>query len=159
MRLNNSFLSYFMVLLVFIATSLCDNAVRCAQAQVNERALPDLVVERVWVDNECSINFTIRNNGGKIPEGEYAECIVALEYENNYETFSLSSSRVTKHTPVDPKGSLKNPSGAVSYNTKIKIEKTVKATVSVNTEGNVHESNSRNNEIKDIMLNAECKRA
>ncbi len=102
------------------------------------RLLPDLVVQKIWLDRS-HIAFRIRNAGrGSIPENQHRRAKVKA----GLKTYSL--------TVVDPKGLLKRPGRLVDYTTDIvpltvNKGRSVAVTVSVDSTNQVHEQNEGNN--------------
>jgi hypothetical protein len=116
------------------------------QATKPIKLLPDLIVERVWLDDQGFINFQLKNSGqGEIPTSEHQQGMVRITYGNKYEDFSFTRSIKTK-LPVDPKGLLKKPKGVVQYNTGIKVEERLTVKVVVDSLAKIAEANDQNNQ-------------
>lgn len=116
------------------------------QATKPIKLLPDLIVERVWLDDQGSINFQLKNAGqGEIPDGEHRLGVVRVTYENKYEDFSFTMP-IKKKPAVDPKGLLKKPNGIVLYNTGIKAKEGLTIKVVVDSIDKITEANDQNNQ-------------
>jgi hypothetical protein len=116
------------------------------QATKPIKLLPDLIVERVWLDDEGLINFQLKNAGqGGIPDKEYRQGMVRVTYGSKYEDFSFTRAIKTK-PPMDPKGLLKKPNGVVQYNTGIKVAERLTVKVVVDSLAKVAEANDQNNQ-------------
>ena len=112
------------------------------------KPLPDLVVEKVWLDNEGYINFQVKNKGtGHIPDPEHRRGMVVVSCGKSQEDFSFSKILPKKKLPVDPKGALKQPGKSVVYNTKIRLKTRQTITVLVDSTGKITESNDNNNSL------------
>jgi hypothetical protein len=109
-------------------------------------ALPDLIVERVWLDKEGFINFQLKNAGqAEIPNREHRQGMVRVTYGRNHKDFSFRKT-LKKRPPVDPKGLLKKPGGVVPYNTQIRVKERLTITVVVDCTKRIAEANEQNNQ-------------
>lgn len=110
-------------------------------------ALPDLIVERVWLDDkEGFINFQLKNTGqAEIPDREHGRGMVRVTYGKGHEDFSFRKT-LKKRPPVDPTGLLKKPGGVVQYNTQIRLEERLTVTVVVDSTKRIAEENEQNNQ-------------
>jgi hypothetical protein len=116
------------------------------QATKQIKLLPDLIVERVWLDDEGFINFQLKNAGqGEIPDKEHRQGMVRVTFGNKYEDFSFTRSVKTRPA-VDPKGLLKKPKGVVLYNTGIKVKERLTIKVVVDSLVKIAEANDQNNQ-------------
>jgi len=116
------------------------------QATKQIRPLPDLIVERVWLDEKGGINFQLKNTGqGEIPDAEHSMGMVRVSIGNKFEDFSFTSSMKTK-PPVDPLGLLKKPGGVVIFNTGIRLEEKISVSVMVDSNAKITEANEKNNQ-------------
>ena len=79
--------------------------------------LPDLIVERIWLDTQCKINFSLKNKGTvKIPDDQYNRAQLKLFIGSTEVIYALA--KPTASSPaVDPSGLLKAAGGKVSFNT------------------------------------------
>jgi hypothetical protein len=112
--------------------------------------LPDLVVDSIWLDNQCYINFRLKNAGkGNIPDGEHKESVVRVQFGSEIKDFPLSK--------VDSNGVLKKAGGLVSFNTQIllKTSMDVKVIVDFNHKIKETEAGEKNNE-KVAKLIPQC---
>ena len=108
--------------------------------------LPDLIVERIWLDNQGYINFSLKNAGkGRIPDREHLLGVVRVKWGRDQEDFFFERRSSRKKPPVDPKGVLKAPGGKVRYNTKIRLASSVKVSVLVDSAEKIAEANEKNN--------------
>jgi hypothetical protein len=108
-------------------------------------ALPDLIVERVWLDDEGFINFQLKNAGQvEIPNKEHQLGMVRVTYGKDHADFSFRKT-LKKRPPVDPKGLLKKPGGIVQYNTQIRVEERLTVKVLVDSTKRIAEADEQNN--------------
>lgn len=108
--------------------------------------LPDLVVERIWLDNQGYINFSLKNVGkGRMPDREHLLGVVRVKWGKDQENFFFERRSSRKKPPVDPKGVLKAPGGKLKYNTKIRLSSSVKVSVFVDSTEKIAEANEKNN--------------
>jgi len=106
-----------------------------------EKHHPDLVVEKVWLDSQCQINFQLKNAGqGNIPDGEHRESAVRVQFDSETKEFALGK--------VDPNGNLKKAGSLVSFDTEMKLSSSVDVMVIVDSNQKIKESDAgeRNNE-------------
>lgn len=102
------------------------------------RLLPDLVVEKIWLDQGC-IAFRLKNAGrASIPADQYRRAKVKV----GTKTYSLAV--------IDPQGILKRPGRAVAYTTAGKpvsgpAKHRTAVTVFVDCTRKIHEQNEGNN--------------
>jgi len=76
--------------------------------------LPDLTVERIWLNSKNRIAFTIKNIGkGSIVHDIYSKVFVKLTYVNFRKTYPLGI--------LDPNKLLSKPGGFISYTSEIEI--------------------------------------
>jgi len=81
----------------------------------SEKPLPDLIVERVWLDPQCQINFQLKNIGkGEIAEGDHSASVVRVQFGTEFKEFFLGK--------VDPGGALKKAGGFISFDTQILLK-------------------------------------
>ncbi len=77
--------------------------------------LPDLMVESIWLDNQCQIHFKVKNAGkGNIPEGMHRESMVRVQFGSEIKDLPLGR--------IDPNGALKKAGGFISFNTQIPLK-------------------------------------
>lgn len=115
------------------------------------RPLPDLTVERLWLDNECRINFQLKNAGpGNIPDAEYSRAQLKLFIGNTEKNFSLS--RGTGENPaVDPASVLKKARSTVSFNSGQRLQTSSLVRVWVNSAGQIKEAKTKNNTSQETL--------
>jgi hypothetical protein len=104
--------------------------------------LPDLVVESIWLDGQCNINFKLRNSGkGNIPDGEHRESVVRVQFGSEIKDLLLGR--------IDPNGVLKKARGFVSFNTQIILKSPMEVKVVVDFNRKIRETNpgERKNEM------------
>ncbi len=107
--------------------------------------LPDLIVERIWLDNQCRINFQLKNNGaGSIPEERYRLGMVRLFIGSQELDYSLVQAYEGRQA-VDSAGSLKQPKGVISFNTGQRLETQRLVRVWIDSTEKIAESNDGNN--------------
>jgi len=79
--------------------------------------LPDLIVERIWLDTQCKINFKLKNQGtAKIPDDQYSRAQLKLFIGSTEVIYALAKPTASG-LAVDPSGLLKAAGGTVSFNT------------------------------------------
>ncbi len=113
-------------------------------------ALPDLVVESIWLDNRCNVNFKLRNSGpGNIPEKEYKDSAVRVQSGSDIKDFPLSR--------IDQSGVLKKAGGVVSFNTQIPLKSSADVKVTADFSKKIREPDAgeKNNE-KVAKLIPQC---
>jgi hypothetical protein len=119
--------------------------------------LPDLVVERVWLDEACQILCRIENAGpGGISDRAHAQGAVRVSVGGRHEDFYFTRGTRTGPPPVDAGGALKKPGGSVEYSTGVKLDEAASVIVVVDQDGKIPESNERNNQ-RNQRLNPECR--
>jgi hypothetical protein len=115
-------------------------------------ALPDLIVERVWLDDEGFINFQLKNAAQvEIPDKEHQRGMVRVTYGKNHADFSFRKT-LKKRPAVDPKGLLKKPGGVVQYNTQIRVKERLTVKVLVDSTKRIAEADEQNNLSTPLML-------
>jgi hypothetical protein len=114
------------IVLSFFSLSLALEKVQTKPGQVTadrlEKAklleLPDLVVDSIWLDSQCNINFRLKNAGkGNIPDGEHRESVVRVQFGSEIKDLLLGR--------IDPNGALKKARGFVSFNTQVVLKSSV----------------------------------
>jgi hypothetical protein len=117
-------------------------------AQGTAQPKPDLVVDSIWLDSQCNINFKLKNSGqGSIPDGEHKESVVRVQYGSEIKDLLLGR--------IDPNGALKKAGGLVSFNTKIPLKSSADVKAIVDFNKKIKESNEMNNE-KAAKLTPQC---
>ncbi len=107
--------------------------------------LPDLIVERIWLDNQCRINFQLKNNGsGAIPDDKHRLGKVRLFIGSREVDYSLSQAFEGRQA-IDPSGALKRSGGFVSFNTGERLETQRLVRVWVDNTEQIQESREDNN--------------
>jgi hypothetical protein len=121
------------------------------------QTLPDLVVEKVWLDEKCQINFQLSNIGpGSIPEPQHLQGMVRVYFGESHEDFFFRNANRSNKKPVDATGVLKNPKNSIQYNTGIKLNSAVKIVVSIDENQKISESNIKNNKSASLTLTPTC---
>ena len=124
--------------------------------QGGQQTRPDLVVEKIWLDDACQINFRIKNaGGGAIPDAEHAMAMVRIVFGKQFKEFPYGSASAAGEIPVDPGEALKAPGSAVEFNTGIIIDSVMNVSVFADSRGNIKESNENNNS-RTQQLNPQC---
>jgi hypothetical protein len=124
-----------------------------------EIQLPDLVVDKVYMDKTCRISFKLSNRGrGAIPDSEHELARVTIYYYQlpmrkpvEFDVYRFSDA-------VDPRGVLKAPGSSVTYATDIKLSQPHQVEVYVDSKHNVKESKEDNNRPEATTLNPDPKR-
>jgi hypothetical protein len=112
--------------------------------------LPDLVVDGIWLDGQCSINFRLKNSGpGNIPDGEHKESVVRVQFGSEIKDLLLGR--------IDPNGALKKAGGLISFNTQMTLKSSIDVKVVVDFNKKIKESDAgeKNNE-KVAKLMPQC---
>jgi hypothetical protein len=118
---------------------------------------PDLMVEKVWLDAQCQINFLLKNTGkGSILDSEHSQGMVRVYFGKDQEDFYFTKTSPKGKPPVDPGGALKAPGGSVVYDTKIKLDSPLSVIVSVNEDKKITESKYENNKSTAKTLTPTC---
>ncbi len=113
------------------------------------KRLPDLVVEKIWL-NRGYIAFSLKNGGkGAIPDKEHKNGKVAVTYGGKTLTCALTE-KSGGNAPVDPNGTLKSPGHTITYTTGIKIKsaklaRNISIKVYVDSTKKIQEQNEGNN--------------
>jgi len=117
------------------------------------KQLPDLIVEKVWLDEQGTIVFSIKNAGrGVIPDSAHGQSRVRVRYGDKALDFRLTKVKPTGRPAVDGEGVLKKPGGSITYNTGIKLSSPAKVIVIVDYNKRIKESNEKNNQSKATTL-------
>ena len=145
------------IILYFFFPSFADQriqtkpgVVQTGPIQVTPVDLPDLVVDNIWLDNQCNINFKLINSGkGNIPDGEYRESVVRVQFGSEIKDLLLGR--------IDPNGALKKSGGLVSFNIQITLKSPTDVKVIVDFNKKIKESDAgeKNNE-KVAKLTPQC---
>ena len=144
------------VLAVFVFTVL-SYGVPPTDDKTPGKFLPDLVVEKVWLDEQCQVNFVLKNAGkGSIPSSSHIQGTVKVYSGAVQEIFYFTRVSAKGKPPVDPGGGLKTPGGSVTYNTGIKLNAPVDVIVSVNEDKKILEAGYANNKRPGRMLKPAC---
>lgn len=107
--------------------------------------LPDLIVERIWLDTQCKINFSLKNKGSvKIPDDQYGRAQLKLFIGSTEVVYSLARPTATDPA-VDPSGLLKAAGSTVSFNTGKTLPEQRLVRVWVNHTNQIRESQINNN--------------
>ncbi len=146
------------IILCFLSHSLAQQRSQTKPIQVPSRQLekakivelPDLIVDSIWLDNQCHVNFRLKNSGkGNIPDGEHRECAVRVQFGSEIKDFPMLR--------IDPSGVLKKAGGSVSFNTQVLLKSSVDVKVVVDFNRKIKEidSGEKNNE-KMAKLTPQC---
>jgi Kre9/KNH-like N-terminal Ig-like domain len=118
--------------------------------QVTPVELPDLLVDSIWLDNQCNINFRLKNSGkGNIPDTEHRESVVRIQFGSEIKDLSLAR--------IDPNGALKKAGGLVSFNTQMTLKSSIDVKVIVDFNQKIKETDAgeKHNE-KAEKLTPQC---
>ena len=113
------------------------------------KRLPDLVVEKIWL-NRGYISFSLKNGGkGAIPNKEHKNGKVTVAYGGKTQTYAFTG-KSGGNAPVDPSGTLKSPGHTITYTTGIKIKsaklaRNISVRVYVDSTKKIQEQNEGNN--------------
>ncbi|MCM8784617.1 MAG: hypothetical protein NC818_07660 [Candidatus Omnitrophica bacterium] len=78
------------------------------KASIPQTILPDLLVERIWMDNNCHIYFTLKNRSlGSLDDNAYRNSRVQYSTSSETKEYSLAQ--------IDPSRFLSRPQGRVDY--------------------------------------------
>ncbi len=125
------------------------------QGNQGSQVLPDLVVDKVWLDDACQINVRIKNVGtGTIPDAEFTKAVIRISSGKQFKDFPYSEGS-SGQAVVDAAGTLKAPGGSVEFNTGIKIDRALKVAVFADPRRSIREANEGNNR-KMEQLNPQC---
>ena len=138
---------YLTIVLVIMVCFFIGPEMIIAQTDDILPALPDLVVENISLDTQCNIVITLNNKGGYAKGNEHAESMVKVIYGNESEDFYLGALSTKGKAAVDPQKNLIKWNVAVTYTTAITLTTKQTVTVEVNSNGNINESNRRNNKM------------
>lgn len=142
----------FLILSSVISSSYCAEAKGKKTTKPSEKPLPDLVIERVWLDAQCQINFQIKNVGkGGIPDSEYRQGMVKVYFGKEHEDIYFTKTSSKGKPPMDPGGKLKSPGGMVQYDTQIKLEESLSVCVVVDEAKKINESSNANNRLAQSL--------
>lgn len=137
------------------------NPAKPAQRNVQKisvaKSLPDLAAEKIELDKDCNLIFTVSNGGpGAIPEDLFKDCVIQVRIGQYQENFYLGMVSKRNKPPVDPNGVLLKPGGRVSFNTGIRIQEETKAAIYVDFQNKIEESNNDNNRSSTVALKPNC---
>ena len=121
-----------------------------------QQARPDLIVEKVWLDDTCQIHVRIKNVGnGAIPDAEYSKAVLRIASGKRFKDYPYAEGAAAGQPVIDPGGTLKAPGGVVEFNTGIKIDHALNVSVFSDPRRSIQESNEENNR-KTEHLNPQC---
>ena len=109
-----------------------------AQKRMVPLPLPDLVVEKLWVDTKGTLCVKLKNQGkGSISKKAFSRSVITFK----------AGGKVTRVflTTADRKAALLTPGGTAVYKTGHRVS-TVKITVTVDANNAIREKNEKNNE-------------
>ena len=115
-------------------------------------SLPDLLVEKIWLDRQCVLHFKIRNKGrAAIPAQEHKLAKVRLAIGSKNYFFSFIDPNPSVRA-VDPRGNLRKPGGSVSFNSEKVISDQQPVRVLVDSGNRIRESATKNNARKTTLI-------
>ncbi len=142
------------ILLIVLGALLGAPAFASAQGAAPK---PDLVVDRIYLNQEGNIVVDIRNAGpGALPDNayrsteSYAACFVIMIGVQFVDYATLWS--------ADPDRALLNPGGAVTYTSPVKITEPTAVRVWMDITEQIEEASEGNN-IKQVLLKPETAKA
>ena len=101
-------------------------------------ALPDLIVESIWLNNQNRICFKLKNIGlGSPQEKDFSLAKLKLIYGSREREYNLFN--------IDPQRLLYRPSGTVSFATDIELKEPLRVSVEVDFRNNIPETKENNN--------------
>ena len=114
-------------------------------APTASRPLPDLAVERIWLDGECRINVQLKNAGpGAIPDAEHNRAQLKLFIGETEAIFPLGKGTGASLS-ADPRGVLKKAGGVASFNSGQRLQAKGLVRVVLDSDGHVKELKTANN--------------
>jgi len=109
------------------------------------KSLPALGIEKIWLDRQNIIHFTLKNRGkGTLSAVQHAKGKVRVSFGSASRTFNLKA--------VDPNQLLKRPGGTVSFNAHITVTQAVNVKVKIFFPGRKPEISLKSNPLT-IRLN------
>jgi len=100
--------------------------------------LPDLVVEKVWLDGRNHIVLTLKNTGkGSVSDDFYVKGCVRVTYGVSQKDYAIKM--------VDPGKTLARSGGVVTYTTNIELREPTRVMVEVDSTRQIPESREDNN--------------
>lgn len=119
--------------------------------------LPDLVVEKIWLDQRCMVHFKLRNNSrAPISAQQHRAAKVRLIIGGKHYVFPLSTTDASSPA-IDPTGNLRKPEGIVSFNSGQVVSDQQLVRVLIDTGNKIEESTVKNN-VRQITLTSGCKK-
>lgn len=129
---------------------------RVVQGFQGQQARPDLIVEKVWLDDACQIHVRVKNVGnGAITDAEYSKAVLRIASGKQFKDYPYVEGAASGQPAFDPGGALKAPGGVVEFNTGIKIDRALNVSVFADPRRSIKESNEGNNR-KTEYLNPQC---
>jgi hypothetical protein len=121
------------------------------------KAMPDLVVSKVWVDASCLLNVAICNVGkGPISPAEHGNGKLTITIDKTDTHFFFT--KPTLNGPaMDLQGKLKHPGATLEFNTRIALMKPASVTAMVDADKAIDESNEKNNLTSIQLTSGKCK--
>jgi len=117
-------------------------------------ALPDLIVESIWLNNQNYICFKLKNIGlGSPKDADFSLAKIKLSYGASIKEYNLSN--------IDPQKLLFKSAGIVSFTTDIELKAPTRVTAEVDSRNNISETKENNNLLslnlmpKSLTLNRE----
>jgi len=107
-------------------------------------SLPDLVVEKLSLDENCRLRIHLKNQG----DGDVPDIAWAYEFMDNCGVTIYTGDQAWACIPfisMDPSHALEPPGGTVTYTSELKISQDTVVTAVVDSTGTVNESDERNN--------------
>ncbi len=113
-------------------------------AVVPQKLLPDLIVDRIWLNKECQVVVRVKNLGpGKVPNDVWS-----VHTPKSAGVYLWKDGQQWGGGTIwkfDPAKSLQSPSGTAVYTSNLKVSGTSKITASVDIWNKVKEKNEGNN--------------
>ncbi|ARM31502.1 CARDB domain-containing protein [Prosthecochloris sp. HL-130-GSB] len=115
------------------------------------KLLPDLVVEEIWLDEQCRVNARLKNHGpGALPDEVYT--VHTPESAGIY--FWQNGRRWGGATiwKLDPQRSLQQPGGTATYTSSLKVSGTANIMARADLHNEVVEANENNNTLTQQLV-------
>ena len=144
-----SVILFFTCVLVQISVLPQQSVLAGTQKQISGPAvmqlpLPDLIVERIWLDTQCKINFSLKNKGSvRIPDDQFGRAQLKLFIGSKEVIYTLAKPTASG-AAVDPTGLLKAAGGTVSFNTGTVLQEQRLVRVWVDHTHQIRESQTNN---------------
>ena len=101
-------------------------------------ALPDLIVESIWLNNQNHICFKLKNIGlGSPKDVDFSLAKIKLSYGSEEKEYNLAN--------IDPQKLLFKSAGIVSFTTDIALKEPTRVTAEIDFRNNIPEARENNN--------------